>query len=443
MPQTAADLRSLVARRVGARRKVVLLGSDNALLRALEANGCQVLADPESLPAVTAFEPQVVVAFDGFARAGEGAENFAALAQAAPDAELVFSFANAASASALLQALVGHPPPQALSEPEVRSWLRAAGFEVVSRDVVIGPHQPTGLAVDAEAQLRQLLEQLNPDAGAERLLLVARKKAGIPDVPREPGLVTVVVSATDALPALQSTLASLGRQPQRPMQVVVATSGLVVQAEPIIRSQAERGAFAAQMLSVASADFAVRTNQALARARGQYVAFFEAGDTVEPIHFRQLVGSLEQSTSAWIIARFKQPGVTQPDGLGGTRFHLATWLSAGITARCSLLLDRDRLGPFPLAFAEGVAEAEPLFIARLAALFPVATANGPASVERPTERTPFDAHALSAAMRTRPLRAIGPLSLINDEGWGDLLGRKLERRLPGLGTKLQRWLKPR
>jgi hypothetical protein len=438
--QSAADLRTLVARRVGLKRKVVLLGSDPTLVRTLEANGCEVLADPPSLLEVSAFAPQAIVAFDGFAHEGSGAENFATLVTAAPDAEIVFSFANAASASALLQGLVGHAPPPALAEPDVRGWLQSAGLQIVSRDVVIGPHQSTGLAVDAEAQLRQLLEQLNPDAGAERLLIVARRVAiGSSEIPREPGLLTVLVSATDALSALQGTLGSLAAQPQRPLQVVIATSGPVDEAERMARLQAERGAFAAEVLAVPSADFAVRTNQALARARGQYVAFLEAGDTLEKHHFRQLLRSLEQGTSAWAVARLKQPGVAALE----SGFSLPTWLAAGATARCSLLLDRDRLGPFPLTFAEGVAEAEPLFLARLAALFPVITANGAASVERPTLRAPFDPNALARAMQARPLRAISPLQLAHEEGWGDRLERDVSRRLPGLGTQLQRWLKPR
>lgn len=440
MTQTAADLRSLVARRVGLKRKVALLGSDPVLVRTLETNGCQVLADPDSLAAISAFVPDAIVAFDGFAREGDGAGNFASLVRAAPNAELVFSFANAASSSALLQALVGKPPPPALAEPDVRAWLAAAGLQIVSRDIVIGPHQPTGLAFDAEAQLRQLIEQLNPDAGAERLLLVARSKAiGVSEIPREPGLLTVIVSATDALAALQGTLASLGGQPQRPMQVLVATSGPLDEAERLARIQAERGAFAVEVISAPSADFAVRTNQALPRARGQFLAFLEAGDTVERIHFRQLLRSLEQGTSAWVVAQLKQPGVERPEHT----FSLPTWLEAGSTARCSVLLDRDRLGPFPLTFAEGVAEAEPLFLARLAALFPAVTASGAPSVERPTPRTPFDPNALTQAMKARPLRAIGPIVLAHEAGWGDRLERDIDRRLPGLGTQLQRWLKPR
>ncbi len=428
--QTAADLRSLVARRVGLKKKVVLLGSDPQLVRALEGNGCTVLADPESLPALTAFAPDAIVAFDGFAREG-GAENFAAVTQAAPNADVVFSFANASSASSLLQALVGKPPPPALAEPDVRGWLQQAGLHIVSRDVVIGPHQSTGLAVDAEAQLRQLLEQLNPDAGAERLLLVARRTGAEAAIAKEPGLLSIVVSSAGELSALQGTLASLGAQPQRPMQVVVVTSGNLEEAQRLSGLQAERHGFAVEVLGSGSADFAVRTNKGLTRARGQYVAFLEAGDSVERIHFRQLMKSLDAGTSAWVIARLKQPGVVLPQAL----FSLPDWLQARATARCAVLIDRLRTGPFPLAFAEGIAEAEPLFLARLAALFPAITSSGLPSAERPTAAPAFDATALQLAMKARPLRAIGPVALAGPAVVPPLAAQ--------LGSQLNRWLKPK
>ena len=173
--QTVGDLRTLVTRRAGLRRKVALLAADDSLKRALEQNGCTVLVDPESLDAVTAFHPDVVVAFDGFA--AEGAAGFTRLAQAAPGAELVFSFANASSSSVLLRALLGVSPAPTSSERDVRAWLREAGFVVSTRDVVVTPHVDSGLSADAEAALRQLFEQLNPDAAADRLLLVAKRGA--------------------------------------------------------------------------------------------------------------------------------------------------------------------------------------------------------------------------------------------------------------------------
>ena len=77
--QTVGDLRTLVTRRAGLRRKVALLAADPGLSQALEQNGCTLLVDPDSLEAVTAFHPDVVVAFDGFA--AEGAEGFRKLAR--------------------------------------------------------------------------------------------------------------------------------------------------------------------------------------------------------------------------------------------------------------------------------------------------------------------------------------------------------------------------
>src|SRR5512141_2478923 len=122
MAQTAADLRSLVARRVGAKRRVAALAADAPLAAALEANGCTVLMAP-SLDALKDFRPEVVVACDGLLSAEGG---LAVLGDAAPEAELVFSFANAASASVLLGALEGHSPPPTVSEQDVAAALARA-----------------------------------------------------------------------------------------------------------------------------------------------------------------------------------------------------------------------------------------------------------------------------------------------------------------------------
>jgi len=165
---------------------VALLAADPSLSAALEQNGCTVLIDPESLEALTEFHPDVVVAFDGLA--AEGSEGFSRLATAAPGAELVFSFANASSASVLLRALLGASPGKASSERDVRAWLRSAGFVVSARDVVVTPQSSSGLCADTEAALRQLFEQLNPDAAADRLLLVARRGAEAVPPERTAGL---------------------------------------------------------------------------------------------------------------------------------------------------------------------------------------------------------------------------------------------------------------
>lgn len=162
--QTAADLRTLVLRRAGTKRRVALLSSDEGLAKGLETNGCVVLIDPPTLDALADFRPDVVVAFDGLL--AEGLAAFEGLARTAPAAELVFSFANAASASLLSRALQGRASTRAFAERDVRQALTGAGYVVTARDVVVTPHEPSALAVDTDAALRQLFEQLNPDAAA-------------------------------------------------------------------------------------------------------------------------------------------------------------------------------------------------------------------------------------------------------------------------------------
>ncbi len=82
--QTAADLRTLVTRRAGGNRRVALLSADGALAQALQDQGATVLVDPGSLDEVVAFNPQVVVAFDGFAATGGPAALEALVQVAAP-----------------------------------------------------------------------------------------------------------------------------------------------------------------------------------------------------------------------------------------------------------------------------------------------------------------------------------------------------------------------
>ncbi len=176
-----SDLRTLVIRRGGKNRRVALLSADAAVAKGLEANGCTVLVDPDGPDALNAFKPDVVVAFDG---AVEGGAVFALLAQAAPDAELVFSCANSGAGSALVQQLLGRDAPQGQSEESLQRWLAEAGYRIVSRDHVVVPFVKTGLSADAEAALRALFEQVNPHAAAVRWLFVAKR--GAPEVPAVP-----------------------------------------------------------------------------------------------------------------------------------------------------------------------------------------------------------------------------------------------------------------
>ncbi len=280
--QTVGDLRTLVTRRAGLRKKVALLAADEALRQALEKNGCAVLVDPESLEAVTTFHPDVVVAFDGFA--AEGAAGFTRLAQAAPGAELVFSFANASSASVLIRALLGVSPAPTSSERDVRAWLREAGFVVSGRDVVVTPHEESGLSADTEAALRQLLEQLNPDAAADRLLLVAQRGAEASAPERTPGLTSVILSAGDDAAALEGTIRSVAGQLQSPVELIVLSTLSEQRLDELAKPAKGKAGLTLVLVGDAPADSLERTNFGLSRARGQYVCCLEAGELLERTH---------------------------------------------------------------------------------------------------------------------------------------------------------------
>lgn len=400
--QTAADLRTVVVRRAGTKRRVALLSSDDALAKGLEANGCTVLVDPDSLDVLKAFRPEVVVAFDGLVAEGLGA--IGGVAEAAPSAELLFSFANAASASLLSRALQGTTSVRALSEREVRAALASAGYVVTSRDLVVAPHAPSGLAADADAALRQLFEQLNPDAAADRFLLGARRGvvASAPD--RVTGLVSVVVSAGREAAPLEGTLASLAGQVHRALEVIVASPLAVAEVERLGAKLKARAGATLLAVSCDSDDPGARSNAGLAVARGQYAAFFEAGELLAASHLSALVERLGAGTEAWALSTPRAPELSPP-------FEVGAWCRAGAVHRGLWLVDRERLGAFPLTFAEGSAQFEVLAFVRLAALFPPAWRAGPATLDSP-RTPPAEVDVLVAAMQARPLQALVPVARV-------------------------------
>lgn len=183
-----SDLRTLVIRRAGKGRRVALLAGDEGLVRGMQENGCKVLVDPPGPDELRAFDPQAVVAFDG---ALEGGALFRLLAEVAPNAELVFSCANAGGASALVRALVGREAPQGQALEPLEKRLDEAGYRIVSRDNVVTAFQPSGLSADAEAALRALFEQVNPYAAADRWLCVA-KRDGLRVAAPVPGKLSII-----------------------------------------------------------------------------------------------------------------------------------------------------------------------------------------------------------------------------------------------------------
>ncbi len=396
--QTAHDLRTVVTRRVGLKKRVVVLANDLALVRAIEANGCLVLADPASLDELEAFRPEVVVVFDGFVLA-DGAAAMQSLSRVAGQADLVFSFANAASASLALGNLTGVQPTPAFAEPEVRRWLSSAGYVVASRDAVITAPRATSLSADTEAALRQLFEQLNPDAAVDRFLLVAKRGAEATKPDRTEGLVSVIVSGGADVAALEGTISSLANQQRRPLELIVVAPLPLVSLEDVVARARRRSGLTVSTHTSTSADGNARLNEGLALAQGQYVAFAEAGALFAPMHFTSLVKQLEDGTLAWAM--------TTP--LQGP-FALRTWLESGV-AKEQWLLDITRLGSFTITFAEGAPDADAVLFARLALLFPPAFSSAPSTVELLRQPT-LDLPAMLAKLKGRPLRGLTTLEAL-------------------------------
>jgi hypothetical protein len=377
---------------------VALLSSDEGLRAGLEANGCEVLVDPPSLDAVAGFRPEVVVAFDGLV--AEGLSALEGLVRAAPDAEILFSFANAASASLLSRALQGRASSRGLAEGEVRQALASAGFVVTSRDVVVTVQDRGELAADTDAALRQLFEQVNPDAAADRFLVVARRGLAAPPRTWVSGQVSVVVSSGEDAGALAGTLGSLASQWHRALEVVVVSS---LPSEAVRRAGAAltaRGNTTLVPLESPTRDAAGQCNLGLQQAGGQYVAFLEAGELLDGRHLSSLVERLSAGTEAWAVAA--PQGASLP-------FDAGAWARAGAAHRGLWLIERQRLGLFPLTFAEGTPNFEVLLFVRLAALFSPACCVGAATLDSPRVGSTSVEDVLRA-LQGRPLQALVPLA---------------------------------
>lgn len=395
--QLVGDLRTLVVRRAGLKRRVVVLAADGGVEKGLRENGCEVLMNPDDLEQVAAFSPEVIVAFDSvFA---EGVRGLEALVRAAPQAELVCTFVNAGSAGVLLRALLGESVSTGHSERDVQKWLAQAGYVVASRDVVVMPHEKLPLSADTEAAMRQLFEQLNPSAAIDRLLVVARRGAVASSVEREPGLTSLIIVG-DARAALEGTVRSAAGQLHTPLELVVVSSLPVHEVEEIVQPAKGRMGLTVTVLGGTGGDALTQTNLGLSRARGQYVCALEAGELMDRSHVASLVESLQQGTNAWALSN-------APD-IHEHRFSLREWLEARAVQRGRFVVDRERLGAFSLELASGVPEAEAMLFCRLAALFEPAFVHAPPTLDSPRE-VKSDVAAIREVLSARALRRIGTL----------------------------------
>ncbi|MDY7233134.1 glycosyltransferase [Hyalangium rubrum] len=450
LPQDTVDrhLHSFVLRRAAPGSRVLLLGKNDALARELACSGRELVSgEALDTEAWRRFAPTHVVLAESLPAEGLEAR-LRLLREAVPEAEILLGFANTGAASALLATLVdGTPARQGPSEASFAHCLSACRLRVVHREAHEEASRRTSLAEGAERALNQLLSQLSPGAGADVLLYVlARAHEEAPSVSHEPELLSVVLwNGPEHRHLLDEAVFSLACQRYRPLEIVLvepdASAGDALrtlekyQHIEDFRIQHVRGPQGGLM------------NEAIRRARGQYLAFFEASGLIYPGHFEKLIGALRGTTAAWAVSRaFRRVSRAIPGGddyietkvpfpLGDhlelAHFRQHPWLLH------VFVIDRNRTASFPLSVpdpAPGKAAALPL---RLAALFEPVFLNGLATCEqREPERDPPAMEPGTESLQV--LRSWDALEQTVARASQTTKGLR-HRALDGLNDRLRRW----
>ena len=169
------EILSLLLRRVPAGSRVAVVGSSDALAQRLASAGCNVQAssgtdDPEAVSSeLRRFGPHRVLLAGDWVRAADPAALIAAIVRAAPAAEVVAAFRNASGAGVVTAAVCRGTSSPAIAEEQVQTAFRSAGLAPLSRESVREAGSPLGAPVPRA--LRSILEQLNPSAAADWIVL--------------------------------------------------------------------------------------------------------------------------------------------------------------------------------------------------------------------------------------------------------------------------------
>ncbi|OJT20110.1 hypothetical protein BO221_33520 [Archangium sp. Cb G35] len=390
-----APLHAWVLEQVGAGARVLLLARDEVLVERLKAAGCTVLElEDDSAPDRSLAErlgrlapTHVVLSADGSPPGFE--ETLRTVAGSVPSATLLVGARNAASSTVLLEVLSGHAPAvSGATEASLTRCFSALGLKVLARRAVPCQPRTAPLAAGTEAALRELLSQLSPVTGADVLLYALAPSGSSEEAASRahvPGLLSVVLWAGESQtrPLLDEALFSLACQEQQPLEIVLAAPFRDEAARELLERYQAIGGYTFELVEAeARAAFA----EGLRRARGQYLAFLDAACIVYPDHYVKLVQALRDGEAAWAVSRARR---TPLEGL--ERFvphkrplplgeHLEpAHLHREPSLLFALVVDRARLGPFPLEQAAERASELPL---RLAALFEPLFLGGIASCEQ-------------------------------------------------------------
>jgi hypothetical protein len=394
-PLTEREL-ALVAQ-VAAGTQVALLDASPTVSAALRDAGCNVLEmssaedDATWRDELDRFDPTKIVLADAGRLGPRLPSSIATLVRLAPTAELVIGFWNATGASSLLDALLGaYTTHEAAPEDAVRSALTAAGLSIASRASWSRTEEPQ-LAQDVARGLRRVFAQLNPAANADWVTFVARRTPNPPPqaVTMRPGLLSVIIRnhSLDRLGLLDEALFSLACQEHAPLEIVLVTQCTDLDAVAKLTAMLERhqhvNGYTFQVISrPSSEDIRGRLlNIGVEHAQGEYLAFLDDDDVVYPEHYRKLIAALRDGTAAWAVARTRAVWFTtdvsgelyckrKSDFDAHQAFSLSDLVRENYIPAHAYVLDRARLGRFPVRFAEEVNRCEDyVFLLRLAACF--------------------------------------------------------------------------
>lgn len=388
----------LLLQNVPAGSRVATLNATASVERALWAARCEVLtlapasAGDSSLDTIARFAPSKILVCDAGRCGLDLTEMLRGMARSAPAAEVYVSFWNATAASALIEALAGQASARVtMADEVVRSSLVESGYSLGPRQAWVEEGAPRFFSEDVEQALRRLFLQLNPAASDTWVTYTGRRAVSAPRAqsPIVPGLLSVVIRnhTVERLPLVDQTVFSLACQSYRPLEIVLVSQSrdpdAVQKLTSVLELHKHVAGYAYQVIAEPAAND-IRgklLNVGIAAARGQYLAFLDDDDVVYPHHYRRLIDALQRGSAAWSISRTRTARFTFDAGgalycksknilSAHEEFSLPDLVRENYIAAHAYVLDRLRLGRFPVGFSEEITRTEDyVLLLRLAACF--------------------------------------------------------------------------
>jgi len=236
--------------------------------------------------------------------------------------------------------------------------------------------------------------------GVARVPSVDPKREGAAERPSgfSSRLLSVVLWVEDKDPLLDECLFAVAGQSYRPLELIVVGRRSDRQLlNAAVEQYSKLEPFEHQVLLNQSYARAEALSEGMAQAHGRYLAFLTADQVVYPDHYARLIQKLSELDSAWAMSGFVRayldkkargaPFIQWKQEHPAPESFDLLWYHYNRPVCSSVVIDRTRVGKFPLAFSndEGPIENDPLFF-KLAAAFRPALVLGIPSCEQRMSR---------------------------------------------------------